>query len=185
MATTPTTEPTTVNAGDTVIWRRTLADYPASDGWALEYTLLSAAAKITINAVADGADHLVNAAAGTTGSWAAGDYAWRAQVSKAGQVFTVGEGRMTVRPSFTAATTLDTRSSARKALEAVKAYLADANNIKASEYEIAGRQLRRYTLSELWAHHDRLVTEVRNEGAADRIAAGLPSNTRVYVRFGQ
>ena len=185
MATTPTTEPTTVNAGDTVLWRRTLADYPASDGWALAYTLLSATAKITISAAPDGADHLVNVASGVSGTWVAGDYAWRAQVSKAGQVFTVAEGRITVRPSFTAATTLDTRSSARKALEAVKAYLADANNIKASEYEIAGRQLRRYTLSELWAHHDRLVTEVRNEGAADRIAAGLPSNTRVYVRFGQ
>lgn len=183
MATTPTTEPTTVNAGDTVLWRKTLQDYPASSGWVLAYTLLNTAGKIVITSAADGADHVVNVPAATTNAWSAGEYAWRAQVSNAGQVFTVGEGRITVRPSFDAAS-LDTRSSARKALEAVQSYLADPNNISAAQYEISGRQLRRHTLAELWAHRDRLVFEVSKEDAAARAAAGLPTNSRVFVRFG-
>ncbi len=179
----PTTEPAAVNAGDTIRWRRALPDYPASAGWVLTYTLLNAAGKITITASAQGDDHLVSVPAATSAGWPAGDYAWRAQVSRAGEVYTVGEGRMTVRPSF-GASTLDTRSSARKALEAVEAYLADPNNISAAQYEIAGRQLRRHTLTELWAHRDRLRLEVLREEQAERLAAGLPDRRRVLVRFG-
>lgn len=179
----PTIEPATVNAGDTVRWRRALPDYPASAGWVLTYTLLNAAGRITITASAQGDDHLVSVPAETSAGWPPGDYAWRAQVSKAGEVYTVGEGRMTVRPSFGAAA-LDTRSSARKALEAVEAYLADPNNIAAAQYEIAGRQLRRHTLMELWAHRDRLRLEVLREEQAERLAAGLPDRRRVLVRFG-
>ncbi len=183
MADIPRTEPLSVNAGDTIRWTRTLADYPASAGWVLTYTLLNAAAKITITSAASGDDHAVNVAAATSAAWVAGDYAWRAQVSKAGEVYTVAEGRMTVAPSFGAAT-LDTRSSARKALEAVEAYLADPNNLTAAKYEIAGRSLDRFPLSELWAHRDRLRFEVAREDAATRAAAGLPDKRRVFVRFG-
>lgn len=184
MADTPTTEPLVVNAGDTVRWTKTLADYPASDGWALTYTFINAAGKFTVAASASGADHAVNASAATTATWPAGDYDWRAQASKAGDVFTVAEGRITVRPSFGAAT-LDARSSARKALEAVEAYLANSNNLSAAEYQIAGRQLRRYSLPELWSHRDRLRQEVAREDAAASAAAGLSSRSRVYVRFGR
>jgi hypothetical protein len=90
---------------------------------------------------------------------------------------------MTVAPSFGAAT-LDTRSSARKALEAVEAYLADPNNLTAAKYEIAGRSLDRFPLTDLWAHRDRLRFEVAREDAATRAAAGLPDKRRVFVRFG-
>ena len=184
MAETPTLEPAAVNAGDTVRWLKSLADYPASAGWVLTYVLLNASGKITITAGAQGDDHLVNVAAAASTNWSAGDYAWRAQVSKAGEVYTVGDGRVTVRPSFGAASTLDTRSSARRALEAVESYLADSNNLAAAEYEIAGRQLRRHALADLWKHRDRLRVEVAREDAANRIAAGLPDGRRVYVRFG-
>lgn len=179
----PTTEPATVNAGDTVRWRRALPDYPASAGWVLTYTLLNASGKITITASAQGDDHLVSVPAATTSGWPAGDYAWRAQASKAGEVYTVAEGRMTIKPSF-GVSALETRSLARQALDAVEAYLADPNNIAAAQYEIAGRQLRRHTLPELWAHRDRLRLEVLREEQAERLAAGLPDRRRVFVRFG-
>lgn len=183
MAAIPTSEPSTVNAGDTIRWNKTLADYPASDGWALAYTLLNANSKITINASASGSDHAVTVPAATSATWTAGTYTWRAQVSNAGEVYTVGEGRITVAPSFGAAT-LDTRSSARKALEAVEAYLADPNNLTAASYEIAGRSLDRFPLPDLWKHRDRLRFEVAREDAATRAAAGLPDTRRVFVRFG-
>lgn len=184
MAEIPTTEPLSVYAGDTVRWTKSLPDYPASSGWALSYTLLNAASKITLSSTPQGDDFAVVASAATTNSWAPGEYAWRAQVSLAGNVFTVGEGRMTVQPSFGAAT-LDTRTSARKALESVEAYLQDSQNLTAAEYQINGRQLRRHSMSELWAHRDRLRFEVSKEDAAARVAAGLPDGRRVYVRFGQ
>lgn len=183
MANIPATEPSTVNAGDTVRWIRSLPDYPASAGWVLAYQLVNATSRITLTSTASGDDHLIQAAATGTASWISGDYAWRAQVSKAGEVFTVGEGRITVRPSF-ASGTQDTRSQARQALDAVNAYLANPNNLAASEYQIAGRQLRRHSLPDLWRHRDRLQDEVLREEAAARLAAGLPSNNRILVRFG-
>ncbi len=180
MAEIPTAEPASVNAGDTVRWRRWLVQYPASSGWQLTYTLLNAAAKITIAATAQGDEHLVSVAASVTATWLPGDYAWRAQVSRAGEVHTVGEGRIIVRPSFGAAT-LDTRSSARRALEAVEAYLHDPTNLAAAKYAIAGRSLDRIPLPELWSHRDRLRVEVAREDAT--AGAGL-ARGRIQVRFG-
>lgn len=183
MANIPATEPSTVNAGDTVRWTRSLPDYPSSAGWTLTYQLVNAAARITLTGTASDDDHLVQASATTTASWTSGDYAWRAQVSRAGEVFTVGEGRVTVRPSFSSGTQ-DTRSQARHALDNVNAYLANSNNLAAAEYEVAGRKLKRHSLTDLWKHRDRLQAEVSREEAAARMAAGLPSSNRIFVRFG-
>ncbi|MEN9885759.1 MAG: hypothetical protein RL758_337, partial [Pseudomonadota bacterium] len=159
------------------------SDYPASAGWSLAYTLINASSKITLTSVGSGDSFTVNAASADTAAWSAGTYAWRAQVSKAGEVYTVGEGQLTVRPAFSAAT-LDTRSHARKALSAIEAYLENASNLAASEYQIAGRQLRRFPLPELMAMRDRYRGEVAREDAAARLAAGLPDQRRIFVRFG-
>ncbi len=179
-----TIEPSSINAGDTVRWLKTLTDYPASQGWVITYILINAASKITLTSTASGDSHLIQASATTSSQWTSGVYDYRAQAFKAGDVFTVGEGRITVQPSFSG-NTLDNRSQARKALEAVEAYLSNSTNLAASEYEIQGRKLKRYSLPELWAHRDRLRIEVGKEEQAGRMASGLPDNSRVYVRFGQ
>ena len=141
----------------------------------------SATSRITLTGTASGDDHLIQAAATVTASWISGDYAWRAQVSKAGEVFTVGEGRITVRPSF-ASGTQDTRSQARQALDAVNAYLANPNNLAASEYQIAGRQLRRHSLPDLWRHRDRLQAEVlREANDAQGTTAPMPSKRKPAI----
>lgn len=181
-APTPTTEPTTLPAGDTAKWQRTLANYPATDGWGLTYTLVNAAARITITATASGADHLVTVPAATTAGWAPGNYSWRAQASKAGEVFTVGSGWLQVQPAWAAAT--DARTHAAKVLEAIEAYLENASNLAAAEYEIAGRRLKRHTLPELLALRDRYRQEAARDAAAQRAAAGLAPRGRIAVRFG-
>ena len=182
MADIPTSEPARLVAGDTLKFTKTLPEFPADEGWVLGYTLVSAANRYTFSGTASGSDYLVNVSAATTATWVAGDYAYRAQVSQAGEVYTVAEGRLTVAPAFGAAT--DARSTARRALEAVEAYLADPNNLAAAQYQIAGRDLRRYTLPELWTHRDRLKAEVVREDAAAGLAAGLPDKRRILVRFG-
>ena len=49
MADIPSTEPAVFTAGDTLKFTRSLADYPASEGWVLSYTLVNADAKISFN----------------------------------------------------------------------------------------------------------------------------------------
>ena len=183
-----TTEPSSLTAGDTATWLKSLPDYPATDGWALAYTLLNAAGKISIASTPQGADHLVAASATASAAWAAGDYEWVARVSRTVamvlEAHTVGRGRITVAPAFDAAQRLDTRSQARQALEAVTAYLSNPANLGAASYSIAGRTLARHTIPDLIALKSHLQGEVAREDAAAAVAHGLPDRRRVFVRFG-
>lgn len=181
--TTPTTEPTRITAGDTLKWTRTLPDYPASQSWVLTYTFINAAAKFIITATASGDDHAVVVAAATTGAYVAGWYDWRAQASKAGEVFTVATGRAQVLSGFGVAT-LDARSDARQALEAIEATLSGRATSATAEYEIAGRKLKYIPIPELLAFRDALRRDVASEDAALGVANGRADNRRIYVRFG-
>lgn len=183
MADTPTAVPARVNAGDTVKWTRTLADYPASGGWALAYTLINATHKITFSASASGDDFLIAVGAATTTAWAAGTYDWREQASKAGEIYTTGEGRIVVAPSFSAST-LDNRTHAARALAAIEAVLEGRASSATLEYEISGRRLKYISFPELLALRDRYRAEVAKESAANSIAAGLGDSRRIFVRFG-
>ena len=182
-APTPTTEPAALVAGDTATWQIALADYPATDGWALAYTLINAAAKITFTSSSAGSDHLVNVAASTTAGWTAGTYSWRCQATNGAQVFTVASGTITVQAAFGTAT-FDARTHARKTLDAVEAYLENPQNLTAAKYEIAGRALQRMAIPDLLVLRSRYQFEVAQEEARARIARGLPDPRRVMVRFG-
>lgn len=179
----PLTEPASLIAGDTAKWLKTLADYPASSGWSLAYTLINAAAKYTFTASASGSDHLVNVTAATTAGWSAGNYSWRAVVSLAGEVYTVASGTIEVKAAFSSAT-LDNRSFARTALDNIEAYLKNSNNLAAASYEIAGRQLSRIPLKDLLAARDKYRREVISDDAAASVGQGLPDKRRIFVRFG-
>lgn len=183
MADIPALEPTTVNAGDTWRWTRSLSDYPASAGWVLSYTLINAGAKITVNASASGDDHLVTVSAATTAGYTPGTYDWRARVSKAGEVFTVSEGRITVRNAY-AGSTFDARSHARKTLDNIEAVIEGRATSATLEYEIAGRRMKYIPAAELLSLRDKYRAEVAAEEAARSVAAGLPDKRRVFVRFG-
>ena len=178
---TPTTEPAVIVAGDTAKWLRTLGDYPASSGWVLTYTLVSAANRYTFSGTASGDDHLITVAATTTATWVAGTYTRRAQAAKSGEVYTVGTGSLHVKASFAAAT--DGRSHARRTLEAIEAVIEGRATSEVSQYVIGGRQLRYIEVDQLLVLRDRYRGEVAREDAAQRAAAGLPDTRRVFVRF--
>lgn len=180
-ATTPTTEPTQIVAGDTAKWLKTLDDYPASAGWTLGYTLVNTANRYAFNATAQVDSHLVNVAATTTATWGPGTYAWRAQVSKSGEVYTVGSGSIDVKASFASA--MDTRSTAKIMLDNVNATLTKTASENVLEYEIAGRKLKHYDISSLLQLRDRLTADVARETAAANVANGLGNAGRIQVRF--
>ena len=182
----PTFEPSVVTAGDTLTWRITLDDYPASAGWGLAYRLLNATGNINITATASGADHLVSIAAATSAAWASGDYRFTAWVTLGAERHTIKSGNLTVRPNVAALTTLDDRSPERRALEALQAaYITYLSNDQGhvAEYEIAGRKMKFRSAAEIWMQIERLKIEVSKQDAADRLAAGLPTRRRLLVRF--
>jgi hypothetical protein len=186
MATIPTTEPAFLQAGDTLTWQRSLPDYPASASWVLTYRLINAAGKIDITAAASGDDHLVTVAAATSAAYAAGDYEWTAYVTKATERYTIGSGRVTIRPDLAAkAAGFEARSVARKALADLRAALSAwlTSNGAIQEYEIAGRRMKFAGADDIRKRISIAEREVAREDAADRIAAGLDAGRRVLVRF--
>ena len=152
MAQTPTTEPTSLQAGDTITWRRLLPDYPASEGWELSYRLINAAARIDIVSTADGDAHLVNIPAATSAGYAAGEYTSIAQVTRGTDRHTVGQGAIVIKPDWAAATTgADARTPSQRALADLRAalmrWLSTQGHVQ--EYEIAGRRMRFATVDEI------------------------------------
>lgn len=182
MPNTPTTEPASLNAGDTAKWLKSFADFPASAGWVLSYELVSAFQRYAFSATASGDDHEITVSAATTATWAPAAYDWRARVSRAGEVFTVGSGRITIAAAFGSA--IDARSQARRSLEAIEATLEGRASSATAEYQISGRQLKYIPIPELLALRDRLRQDVAAEESAARVGAGLGNSRRVYVRFG-
>lgn len=179
-------EPTSFTVGDTLSWRRALADYPASAGWVLAYRFINTSAKFDITTSASGDDHLVSVLASTSAGFTAGTYSWQAFVTKAAERYTVGTGVCVVEPNLAAvsAAGYDDRTPARKALDALNAGLATfGSNAHVQGYSIEGREMRYRTFADFIAARDRLVQEVAREEAAQRAAAGLPSKNKMRVQF--
>ena len=180
----PSSEPLSVTAGDTLVWTKTLADFPASAGWVLRYRLINATAKIDITATANGDDHAISVAAAVSATWAAGDYTWTSYVTKGTDRYTLTFGSILVKPDLAAqAAGFDTRSHAAKTLDAIEAVIEGRASQAHLEYEIAGRRMKFIAVPELLVLRDRYRAEVRAEEDATRVAQGLASRNRLLVRL--
>jgi hypothetical protein len=184
MPTTPTTEPTRITAGDTLAWRKSLADYPATV-WTLKYRLINAAGKVDITATADGTDHLVGVSATTSAAYAAGSYAWTAWVEKAGERVTVGGGTMVIAPNLAVQNSFDARSDAAiivdQLMAAYKTFTATQGHV--AEYEIAGRRMKYRSSAEILEQLNHWQAILATEKRAERMAAGLGAGNKLLVRF--
>lgn len=183
----PTTEPTKLRAGDTWKWRREdlSADYPAGT-WTLKYRFKNATGGFEITATADGVNFAVTVTAATSGAYAAGEYAWQAWVENGSEKYTVRTGTLDVLPDLragTATAALDTRSMARKLLDAVEAVLANTATLDQQAYTIHGRSLTRIPRGELLEIRSKLKAEVAGEQRAEKLRKGLGGDNRIVVRL--
>lgn len=183
MVTIPTTEPAEIQAGDTIQWKKTLSDYPASSGWVLSYTLINAAAKITITGTASGDDHLVSVTAATSAGYGAGTYAWQAVATLGSARYTVGSGTMTVKANLAAATTLDNRTHVKKTLDAIEAVIENRASMDQQAYTIEGRSLTRTPMADLIKLRDKYNALYLQEQNAEAVNAGRGGKNRIFVRF--
>lgn len=180
----PTTEPSSLRAGDTWQWRREdLADYPAS-AWTLVYYFRNASAHFDITASADGDAYAVTVAKASSGK-APGWYDWIAVVSSATERHEVDRGRLEILPDYATAAVLDGRSTARRILEAIDALIlgrASADQVDTVAAALGDRSLAR-DRAMLLTYRDRFRAEVRREEDAERIRQGLGARNRVLTRF--
>jgi hypothetical protein len=181
----PEDEPAQIRAGDTIKWRKSLANYPVSEGWELSYKLINASNEYDITAGTDGDTYLVNEPAVTTAGYAAGDYNLVSQVTLGDDRYTLGQTTIKVLPNLAAQSSgLDTRSNAKKMLDLLDAaMLAKGSQAWTESYSIAGRDIKFRNLDEFMNMRSRLQREVKSEENADRIAQGLKPKNKIQVRF--
>lgn len=179
-----TIEPSTITAGDTVSWKKTLPDYPATAGWALTYAIKGPTAIAAITAAASGDDHLISITAAATTAWAAGDYWWTGYVTKGSERHQVASGTLKVRPNLaTVSSTYDGRSHVKKTLDALEAVIEGRASKDQMAYTIQGRSLSRIPPAELLTWRDKYLREHQAEQQAERVSKGLGNGRNIRVRF--
>jgi len=173
--------------GDTLTATETLAQYPATASWVLYYRLVPAAGPaIAFNSTASGSDHLISVPAATTATWVSGTYTWASWVSNGTSSYSVANGTTVLLPNPRVVNgPLDLRTSAQIALDNVRATIQGKATADVLKYEIAGRSLERYQVSELVALETHLANQVNRENRAAALAAGKPDTRRYAVRLGR
>jgi hypothetical protein len=126
--------------------------------------------------VADGDANVFTIAATTTSGWAAGRYVLTEFVTNGSERYTLDSCDLQVLPDLASATTAtDTRTHARKVLDAIEAWL-ESKAPTAGAFEHAGIKIQNYPIADLLALRDRYRAEVRRE-------TGGPGAGRLLVRL--
>lgn len=197
----PTFEPTEITIGETLKWRKTLADYEASDGWELAYYFRGPASGagqgLDIGGsplvVADGDSWLVTIPATSSGvdpstsNLSAGDYYWQAWVTKADEEYKVGEGKAAVKPNLFdlgTAVAYDGRSWVKQTLDAIRAAMAKRATAAQLRRSIGNTSIEFMSMTELIVAETRFAQLYNQESQKERLQKGGPFLQNVNIRFG-
>lgn len=168
-APTLTTEPASIRAGDTASWLLSLPDYPAGQGWSVQYDFVNASGKITLTSTAEGDAHRIARTPAQTATFKAGTYAWQKRVTNGTDAYTIGTGSLEILPDLAGMAAIDTRSFAQRTLAALEAWI-EGHDPGVAEYEIAGRRMKYIPMAELLKLRTQFQQEVRRQsGKSGRI----------------
>lgn len=162
--------PAILYAGDDWAWTLPAdpAAYPATVGIALRYALapIAGGAPILIAGTLDDGAFVFAAASSATAAHAPGAYRWRLIVEDAAGRRVLREGSLEVRPD-PEASTADTRSHARRTLDAIEATIEGRASKDADAFTIEGRSITRTPLDllmKLREHYRRIVRREDGRG---------------------
>jgi len=141
----------------------------------------------TVVGIAEGGGWRVTVPAATTAGFDVGLWTWQAIATYDTLQFTAGRGQFTVKASVKYAGTpgaFDDRSRAEIDLGYVETAIRTlAQGGMVQEYQIGGRMLKRYKMTELLQLRDSLRNEIAMERKAEKIRQGLGNPGLAKVRF--
>jgi len=188
-ASAPATEPTGFVAGDLVMWRRVddLTVQYADGGHSLTYAVRPAAGGATVvNATASvvGGEWRVSLTAAQTETMAPGRWYWSAYITRVsdGARVQIDDGEFLIEANRVVNPS-DTRSHARKVLDAIEASIEGRAGDTVQSYTIGGRQINKMSADELIKWRNYYRAEVAAEDDAVRLENGLPAQNTIRVRF--
>jgi len=175
--------PDQITVGESVSWKYSNTDYPASAGWALTYTLIRSTARIQIVSTADGDDHLIEVAATVSALYTAGTYDWQAHISNGTERYQVADGVIEVLADFAASGLsggFDARSHVKKVLDALEAAIEGRASKTQINQSVGGMTIGHMTLADQVAMRDKYRAKYQQE----LVAAGkAKSRTIIRSRF--
>lgn len=185
--TTLTAVPVSMYAGDTLNLLIPVENFPASEGWTLTFGFRKeSGSSISFSSTASGSQYLFSVASSDTAQWLPGKYLGTAKLSLGSQSFTVWRGSLEVFPDISQqADNYDTRSSARKSLDAINLVLEGKAGRDILQTTIAGQSISRMSWTEILSAKAYFQDIVDGETAAENAANGLGNNRNVLVRFGR
>lgn len=157
----PTTEPASLTLGDTWQWTRSFGEYPASDGWALSYTVVGPDEFEISGSAVTASGNAYAVVFNSDASLPGGTYQWFARLSKTGERVTIDRGVFTL--------IADTQSQlhCEKMLAAIEAVIEDRVTADVESYTIGGRSVVKMPSAELrkWrAYYAAEVAKYRRGG---------------------
>jgi len=179
------------HAGDTVAWTENeLSLYPSSS-WDLTFYFLGKDGKFNAEGTSNGNGWDFEITGAISGAIEAGIYAWKSFASlttgEGEGIVTerhfISEGSIEVVSDWVATEVFDTRSWARRCLDAVEALLEGKTTADVQSYSLGGRSISKLTPTELLDWRSFLKSEVRQEDQRDLIAKGLPPQNKVLIQF--
>lgn len=157
--------PDKIGAGLTFDRLVTLTAYPATE-WTLTVALRGPSS-INMTATAEGTQHRLHAAAGTTAGWVPGTYWFTARATRGDDVVEVDSGQLEITPDLaSAAEGFDGQTHAERTLAAIEAVIEKRASLDQERYRINNRELYRTPIADLLKLRDLYRAEVRREKAA-------------------
>ena len=174
--------PTSFFAGDTVAWLVADPTYLPADGWSIQADITNAGNHYSTTSADNGdGQHKLLLGTADTQAMVAGDYQLTLAAIKGGERYTLSVSPVSIQANPTQAG--DGRSKVKQMLDAVEAYLLNTDNIAAASYSIAGRDLSRYSLTEVLALRNQLRKDYQREQAQQRMASGRKPRRRLLTRM--
>jgi hypothetical protein len=180
----PSTEPSVINAGDTISWTKSLPDYLPSDGWSLSYAFRfqHGAGGLDLIGIQSGAVFSSTIPAASSNAMQRGLWNWAAYVTLGADRHQVAAGILTVKPNLaTINDTTDLRTSAKKAYDNA---LAAWEGVKLGQTVILnGRTYTQHNLKDLIVFVDRCKADYVAERQAEQMAQTGINPRHIGVRL--
>ncbi len=179
----PYGHPAKMAAGDTLKFKKKLADYAPVDGWTMTYYIRGNGTGMVQSYSNDNStgDFSFYVSKRDTAEWTVGKYRFEGYVYNTnGERYRVDYGDFELTADFqNGVSALDVRSDNEKALDAITATINGSASYAERQFQINGKMIERFSLSELLKAKAYLESEVAKEKKAEANELGEGNSTLI------
>ena len=179
-------EPIQLTQGDTINFMRSLAKYPASQGWSLLYAMRGGVQVIEFVSTPVGDSHSVIVPAATTEGWLPANYELEGFAVNAGtgERYSFYNSPLLLTPDLSNEPgSADNRTHAQRMLSYVEAQLELLAQNSLDKTSVEGTEIQRVQRDSLYRLRTKYIRERQSETDRERAKSGLPSRRKIKSVF--